>query len=686
MQRFNLLVVIIGLTLMNNNLFAYDTKYTHDQITDQSIGKSNLDKYLISYLGFPKGKDTLYNGISITELIKAGSKNEDGYLVPPRAENHFWNPIYDHLTPIRTNNGGLSDLLSGDSSKEWALGNFDCAGPLVSGNNSISSSCNDYSWNKAREEFYQAVTGTDQTSRDLHFKNMYECLGRILHLIEDMGVPAHTRNDFNGHLSVAPRYWPFLGNLYEYHVEMQADPHNKKSQNYILNMAKDNVTPSMIPRFDTPQEYWGKSLYDGTNPDVTTTINAGLAEYTNANFLSADAMFPDNLSPQDKHYFPYPKVASLDTPVSEYVTAEDGKTDVVKYFNKKYDGDSGYRLVGATYFNDYIIDGLQQDKDTYRFLNFFLDDTVHEAYAQKLIPKTISYGAGLINYFFRGTMSIQDNKIQTFNGKYHITLFVTNTTSTNEEMDDGYICLVIHCPDRNRYINVPEAKGTRDIASGAYLDFDIPKTLITSSLNGILDLYVVYQGNLSRGTAPDETNAVCVGYQQIEYFSPNPNDRAVITVSFCDADDPSCSHDDGCFNPDIPHTNGPATLGFLGCVGNLFLFPGCKFILSIENVSGAYGETFLGSSQADGHCTWAEIGNVINDINTYDRSNVCKTAYCNYPEEIPFVLNVHVPGPGFVQFDIVLINITTGSEVDRKKYRRNLVTPMYHNGQTTNCL
>jgi hypothetical protein len=657
---------------MNDNVFGYDTKYTHDQITDQAIGKSTLDKYLISYLGFPKGKDTLYNGISITELIKAGSVNEDGYLIPPRAENHFWNPIWNNFfNPPRPNHGGLYDLLSGNSNKEWTLGNFDCAGPLVSGNNSISSSCNDYSWNKAREEFYQAMTGTDQASRDLHFKNMYECLGRILHLIEDMGVPAHTRNDFYGHLSVTPRCWPFLGNLYEYHVEMQANPHNKKSQNYILNMA-NNVTPSIIPRFDTPQEYWGKGLYDGTNPDVTTTINAGLAEYTNANFLSADAMFPDNLSPQDKHYFPYPKVTSLDTPVPEYVTAEDGKTDIVKYFNKKYDGDSGYRLAGATYFNDYIINGSQQDKDTYQFLNFFLDDTVHEAYAQKLIPKTIAYGAGLINYFFRGTISILDNKIQSSNDKYHITLFVTNTTSTDEEMDDGSICLVIHCPDGNRYINVPEAKGIRDIASGSYLDFDIPKTLVTSSLNGILDLYVVYQGKLSRGTTPDETNAVCVGYQQIEYFSTSS--EAHISTDFCEM---NCT--DRCYIPDIPHSSsGLETRESLGCVGGFLL--GCKYRFSIENVSDPIDSI-----------SFLNIGTNQGDLGTMaylDASQESEQAsgLCHSLQLISYYIKFYISGPGSAQFDLVLTNLTTGVEVDRKLYREHFVIPVYNNGQITNCL
>jgi hypothetical protein len=55
--------------------------------------------------------------------------------------------------------------------------------------------------------------------------------------------------------------------------------------------------------FDTNQ-------YDGTNPQVTTQNNIGLSEYTNANFLSSDTMFTDNLPPTSLKYFPYPKRAS----------------------------------------------------------------------------------------------------------------------------------------------------------------------------------------------------------------------------------------------------------------------------------------------------------------------------------------------------------------------------------------
>jgi hypothetical protein len=673
MKLLNMLVVVLSIVIMNYNVFAYDTKYTHPQLTTAAIGISNLDKYLTNYLGLPDGIKTNYNRISIIDLMKTGSIHEDGYLLPPRADNHFWDPIWNnYFNPSRPNNGGLVDWFSGNSNKEWALRNFDCTGPLVSGNDSISSSCNDYSWNKARNEFYQAVTGTDQASRDLHFQNMYECLGRVIHLIEDMGVPAHTRNDFNGHMSFTPGSWPFAGNLYEYHVETKADPHNKKSLNYLSNLAS-SVTSSMIPAFDTPEKYWGDGLYNGTNPAVTITNDAGLAEYSNANFLSLSAMFPESLSPRDKHYFPYPRTSSLDKPLPQVITAEDGKQDTVEYFNKIHDGETVYPLACANYFYHYAVSGNGSDISTYGYV-LTLDDTVHEAYAQKLVPKTIAYATGLINYFFRGTMSIQNNTIQAFDDMYQIKLVVANTTSTNEVMDKGNICLVIHCQNGNKYIKVSEASNpavTSIPAGGRNLIFNIPKTLVPIGLNGLLDLYVIYQGNLSRGT-PDETNAVCVGYQQIEYFSDS---EAFIFSDFCETNCP-----ERCYIPDMPFSNsGPETQESLGCVGHFLL--GCKYKFSIENVSGPIdGVSFLKIGINQGNLGLMAYLDASQANGSFEVKGTCGDS-----QEISYYIKFYIIGPGSAQFDLVLTNLTTGGEVDRRLYRFNFVTPIWNNGEYINC-
>lgn len=646
MRRRNILVVMMCLVLMNFNASAYDEKITHPYITDAAIGRSILNNYLKSYLGIPNGILKEYYGISISDLIKTGSTNED---VSSRPCNHFWNPLKDE---------GLDEYyiihFTGEPNRNWALGyEVNTGNPLYScpsGDNSTSSSCNDYSWRKARDEFYKALTGTTESIRNEHFKEMYESLGRILHLMEDMGVPAHARNDFAGHLNYTEleRWYKilnpknFLGNLYEFHVKRKA----KDDASYISSFSPSAI----VPIFNTPQEYWGNGNYTGANPDQTIVNNgAGLAEYSNANFLSRCTIFTNNLPQDDKRYFPFPNESSVSIPNPHVITAEDGKPDTVLHFNKDRDGEQINNFVAAKYVWDRFYSDNPMAAD-YR-LAFYLDDSVHEAYAGKLIPKTVGYAAGLINYFFRGTISITDNTIETFDDTYRIHLSVTNTTSSTEDMDNGAICLVIKYS--SGYIVVPEASSINHIPRGGStpLLFDVPRDgLPDNQLNGLLDLFVVYKGNLT-GTFTHENDAVCVGYQQMEYFSS----REVLIA--------------GGYSGSVDYSGS-------GCAANLS--KGCRYKLAIENITGCPDccVTFvvydlIMDDNETGACpsTYANctaIGEVIHDLHIYDRQNLAKVYWCD--TGIGFGYEFHTPlfFEGIFKFDVVLTNMTNGLEVGRE--------------------
>ncbi len=650
MRRWNILVVIMCLVLMNYDALAYDEKFTHPYITDAAIGRSILNDYLKSYLGVTNGIRQEYDGISISDLIKTGSTNED---LSSRPRNHFWNPLKDE---------GLDDNyiihFSGEPNRIWALGyEVNTGNPLYScssGDNSTSSSCNDYSWRIARDEFYKALTSTTESIRNDHFKKMYEGLGRILHLMEDMGVPAHTRDDFAGDLNYTElEMWykifnpkNYLGNLYEFHVKRKA----KDDASYISSFSPSAIVPTL----NTPQEYWGNGNYTGANPDQTIVNNgAGLAEYCNANFLSRCTIFTNNLSQDDKHYFPFPNESSVSIPCPHIITAEDGKPDMVLHFNKEKDGEQINNFVAAKYVWDrfYLENPMTAD---YR-LAFYLDDTVHEAYAGKLIPKTIGYATGLINYFFRGTISITGNTIETFDEIYRIHLSATNTTNSSEEMDNGDICLVIKYPIgfKKGYIVVPELNSITHIPRGGSipLSFDVPRNdLPDNQLNGLLDLFVVYKGNLT-GAIIHENDAVCVGYQQMEYFSL----REILT--------------DGGYSGSVNYSGA-------GCVDNLS--KGCSYKLSIENKTGCSDccATFvvydlIGNDNETGACPSiyagsTAIGEVIHDLHSYDRQNIAKVYWCDLG--IGFGYEFHTPlfYEGIFKFDVVLTNMTTGFELCRE--------------------
>ena len=51
---------------------------------------------------------------------------------------------------------------------------------------------NGRNWFVARELLYDALTQTDPRQREVFFAETFRTLGYVLHLLEDMAVPAHT--------------------------------------------------------------------------------------------------------------------------------------------------------------------------------------------------------------------------------------------------------------------------------------------------------------------------------------------------------------------------------------------------------------------------------------------------------------------------------------------------------------
>lgn len=644
MSRCKILAQIILLIFLSSGLRAYDEKFAHPDLTESAIGKSNLDNYLKSSIALPDGVRTIYDGKTIIKLIADGSSNED---LGMRARNHFWNPLKDE---------GLNDLITGLPNRSWAFGYGENGEQLYacgSGSHWMDGSCNDYSWRKAREHYYAALTGITEEVRKENFKKMYESLGRIIHLIEDMGVPAHTRNDFSGHLDYTelkgkdPMSW--VGNLYEFHVKKKA----RENAAYISSLSQS----ATIPVFDTPQEYWGTGIYNGTNPEVTAAVTgpaqAGLAEYCSANFLSRFTLFTNSFPREHKHHHPFPSESSLASleAVPHEVTAEDGKVDLITHPAKDKHGEQMNDFVAAKYVADRIHAGSLNDMTVYYRLAYYLDDVVHETYAARLIPKTVGYAAGLINCFFRGTLSIEDNTIETFDDRYRIALSVRNTTATGEDMSSGNFQLVIRHPAGGNvpgYLVVPETGNVHQIQGGglASLSFEVSRQgLPESQLKGLLDLFVVYRGNLA-GSTVHETDAVCVGHQQIEYFPM--------------------------MNPELVDINCPSFSTYeTGHVCAANLLRGCDYRLEIENIDYHGPGTFsisLAHCFLDNHDE--NVGHVIEDLRDFELRNTCTTApSCASTGGIAAALEARIDkdpsvsfGPGdYYQFEIVLTNLTTGT-------------------------
>ena len=171
----------------------------------------------------------------------------------------------------------------------------------------------------------------------------------------------------------------------------------------------------------------------------------GLAEYTNANFLSQGRIFEG---------YDYPNKDSSVTKASDPISdpRNNGSPVEREYLKKTGDGAIGYRLCTTSITGAYQLD-LADPIKIYRVSA--LDDNVLEDYAAQLVPRGESYSAALLNFFFRGTMEVSlpddgifafrgteptDPKTQGFN---RVRLLVKNSSTTGEQMLGGNIDLVV---------------------------------------------------------------------------------------------------------------------------------------------------------------------------------------------------------------------------------------------------
>lgn len=203
-------------------------KLINEMIANGTMNNFSLDSYLRNSIGLPKGITEVFNQKQVVDWLKVGGQYEDE---PPatipylRSVNHFHNPL------TKQGFGGIWDtgFLSGVSSIQWSQAPMNTQSPGGY-----------YSWNDARAYFYNALIFTDKTTRDQNFADTFRGVGQLMHLVEDLSVPEHTRNE--GH-----------GLLYNYEY-----------------WAKININKSSLPNY--PPIYFDSLAIGNTNPFAAVPV------------------------------------------------------------------------------------------------------------------------------------------------------------------------------------------------------------------------------------------------------------------------------------------------------------------------------------------------------------------------------------------------------------------------------
>lgn len=441
-RRFFLLFVLtILLALLNHVQISFALgvnthKAINRHIAQQNVSGFSLNDYLKNQLGMQAGIETYFKYDNLTQEVfkwigDGGVKEDAG----ARSVNHFHNPI--------TNQG----LLSNYSALTWATL------PESAQNLTPLSS-----WNDVRSYYLKALTSTDKTTRDDYFARTFQGVGQVMHLVQDMSVPAHTRDDKH------PSFLSIGGDGYENWAKIKINTVDKVGG----YSSYSNYTPYDSSAFLIPQLFdSGQYPHINPVPGITTSNSIGLAEYTNANFLSADTIFKN---------FTYPDWSNL----QEYTEdTAPGKTAI--YQSKTGDG---------LYIKHFVRKKIYYDKlpssDAFRGLR--LDDNVHKDYAEFLIPRAIGYSSQVLSYFFRGKLEVEMGE-----GNLKVKNASTET-------------IVGGIADNKFELYYDNADGVRTLITSAQADTlasGAEQTITFSSPENALSYMLVYKGQFG-----NESNAV----------------------------------------------------------------------------------------------------------------------------------------------------------------------------------
>jgi hypothetical protein len=339
---------------------AYSTA-VHEEITKHVIEQIKdkwLNNYINDYMGLSNGVREALNKKPLREWIEEGSKSEDYSFNPKELlTSHFHNPI---------TNKGLTEhgVTIGESAYDRA-----------------NNPNNPWSWQKARENLYKGLTSATKTEREKALAKSFEALGHLVHLIQDMAEPAHTRDDM---------HVPYVdGEPYEVRTNKKINELNYTTDPFLYwNVS---ISPS------APKQFWDLDTYLGSIPYSGGYI--GLSEYTNANFFSKDTIFKSFPHPA-KELTNYNDFSSL--PIIVMTTPDNitHETFYITGYEKKH-------LAGLKYFAEELWNSPDLPLTKKYVLTPHLDNRCHDEYASQLIPRAVGYSAGLLEYFFRGQLDFE---------------------------------------------------------------------------------------------------------------------------------------------------------------------------------------------------------------------------------------------------------------------------------------
>ena len=279
--------------LVSNLLYNSLGLPVSDFINDVSDRK-NGDKTIVSFPNSQGTPSTIY------ELLIFGSRFEDTVFPTPsnpeigsvRSLHHFYDPQNNGrgLSPANHIADAFARFLDLDNPPDYAVGYPSLSWAIFEKDSlyqigpSISYRQR-FSYENAKEYFFQALTNRDRSERKRNFGLLFQTLGQVVHHIQDMAQPQHVRND--AHLPIDDDF--FESHVSDYLSEelletlIAGGEFNGITYPGSVYNSREVVLPRAVDYGDF------EFLHSDRGAD-----RVGMAEYTSTNFAASDIGFVGN--------------------------------------------------------------------------------------------------------------------------------------------------------------------------------------------------------------------------------------------------------------------------------------------------------------------------------------------------------------------------------------------------------
>ncbi|MCW8900630.1 MAG: hypothetical protein OQK75_02080 [Gammaproteobacteria bacterium] len=389
-------------------------------------------------------KDDFKEGLSsIKAWFMRGAIREDDCWIPFGICN---NPLDDPVNAIRPfshffdpyNNIGLVVLgFEHETAPSWALGSVEPFKAPIKPLPDYWNNLNHYTVFDAQRAMVRALSGQyiddsgeiislDESERRAYWATTFRALGNVVHLVQDMGQPQHTRGDAHSKRNTLEQQ------VYEKLTNVRAliaDP-EEKFKCFDESDPAESITPLNFSSYPVPQfNKYGD--YFSTQPGGKTQDGKGLADYSNRNFFTAGTN-------KEASEFPSPDNKELIKSDVSFNSACVNKNSAKKYILYNGEVDDEYdstqnAVLPLTARSIWDIKDASLPKYALTLKNYV-------AMADNLIPRSVSYSAGLINFFFRGRLDVTKSENTTdTSGNTLVAITIKNTSGPDFQMSNGKI-------------------------------------------------------------------------------------------------------------------------------------------------------------------------------------------------------------------------------------------------------